>query len=140
MDAGASRPRSVPIEQVVTEPDPYAPFLLSQAIKAHGFVFVSGQAAIGNDGEIVGLGDFDRQAEQAFRNLERALKAAGSRLDRVVKTTIFLRSIENAGKLVELRRKFLSAPYPAESMVEIPSLYSPHALIEIEAIALDEGH
>ncbi|HEV7306433.1 RidA family protein [Ensifer sp.] len=130
----------MPIEQVVTEPDPYAPFLLSQAIKAHGFVFVSGQAAIGNDGEIVGLGDFDRQAEQAFRNLERALKAAGSRLDRVVKTTIFLRSIENAGKLVELRRKFLSAPYPAESMVEIPSLYSPHALIEIEAIALDEGH
>lgn len=45
------------LEQVVTKPDPYAPFLLSQAIKANGFVFVSGQAAIGDNGEIVGEGD-----------------------------------------------------------------------------------
>lgn len=125
------------LEQVVTTPDPYAPFLLSQAIGANGFVFVSGQAAIGDDGEIVGIGDFDRQANQTFRNLDRALKSAGSGLDKVVKTTIFLRSTENAGKMVDLRRKWLSAPYPAESMIEVSSLYSPDALIEIEAIALD---
>lgn len=86
------------LEQVVTKPDPYAPFLLSQAIKANGFVFVSGQAAIGDNGEIVGEGDFDRQAEQAFGNLDRALKAAGSGLDKVVKVTIFLRSMENFAK------------------------------------------
>lgn len=127
----------MPLEQVVTEPDPYAPFLLSQAIKANGFVFVSGQAAIGDNGEIVGEGSFDRQAEQAFRNLDRALKAAGSGLDKVVKTTIFLRSMADSGKLVELRRQWFSAPYPAESMIEVSSLYSPKALIEIEAIALD---
>ncbi len=127
----------MPLEQVVTEPDPYAPFLLSQAIKANGFVFVSGQAAIGDNGEIVGEGNFDRQAEQAFRNLDRALKAAGSGLDKVVKTTIFLRSMADSGKLVELRRQWFSAPYPAESMIEVSSLYSPKALIEIEAIALD---
>ncbi|MEI2296791.1 RidA family protein [Ensifer sp. MJa1] len=127
----------MPLEQVVTRPDPYQPFLLSQAIRANGFVFVSGQLAIGDDGRITGIGDFDRQADQAFRNLERALKAAGSGLDQVVKTTIFLRSIENAGKMVELRRTWLSAPYPAESMVEVSSLSSSQALIEIEAIALD---
>ncbi|YCI06226.1 RidA family protein (plasmid) [Ensifer sp. D2-11] len=127
----------MPLEQVVTEPDPYAPFLLSQAIKANGFVFVSGQAAIGDNGEIVGEGNFDRQAEQAFRNLDRALKAAGSGLDKVVKTTIFLRSMANSGKLVELRRQWFSAPYPAESMIEVSSLYSSEALVEIEAIALD---
>ncbi|MCG5484159.1 MAG: RidA family protein [Sinorhizobium meliloti] len=125
------------LEQVVTKPDPYAPFLLSQAIKANGFVFVSGQAAIGNDGEIVGEGDFDRQAEQAFGNLDRALKAAGSGLDKVVKVTIFLRSMENFAKIVELRRRWFSAPYPADSIIEVSSLYSPKALIEIEAIALD---
>lgn len=125
------------LEQVVTKPDPYAPFLLSQAIKANGFVFVSGQAAIGNDGEIVGEGDFDRQAEQAFGNLDRALKAAGSGLDKVVKVTIFLRSMENFAKIVELRRRWFSAPYPADSIIEVSSLYSPQALIEIEAIALD---
>ncbi|PND26083.1 RidA family protein [Sinorhizobium sp. M4_45] len=125
------------LEQVVTKPDPYAPFLLSQAIKANGFVFVSGQAAIGDNGEIVGEGDFDRQAEQAFGNLDRALKAAGSGLDKVVKVTIFLRSMENFAKIVELRRRWFSAPYPADSIIEVSSLYSPQALIEIEAIALD---
>lgn len=125
------------LEQVVTRPDPYAPFLLSQAIKANGFVFVSGQAAIGDDGEIVGEGDFDRQAEQAFGNLDRALKASGSGLDKVVKVTIFLRSMENFAKIVELRRRWFSAPYPADSIIEVSSLYSPKALIEIEAIALD---
>jgi reactive intermediate/imine deaminase len=125
------------LEQVVTNPDPYAPFLLSQAIRANGFVFVSGQAAIGDDGQIVGEGDFDRQAEQAFGNLDRALKAAGSGLDKVVKVTIFLRSMENFAKIVELRRRWLSAPYPADSIIEVSSLYSPKALIEIEAIALD---
>ncbi|RVG70732.1 RidA family protein [Sinorhizobium meliloti] len=128
------------LEQVVTEPDPYAPFLLSQAIKANGFVFVSGQAAIGDNGEIVGEGDFDRQAEQAFGNLDRALKAAGSGLDKVVKVTIFLRSMENFAKVVELRRKWFSAPYPADSIIEVSSLYSPKAMIEIEAIALNGSH
>ncbi|MGF6156363.1 2-iminobutanoate/2-iminopropanoate deaminase [Ensifer sp. KUDG1] len=127
------------LEQVVTQPDPYAPFLLSQAIKTNGFVFVSGQAAIGDDGNLVGVGDFDRQAEQAFRNLDRALKAAGSGLDKIVKVTIFLRSMENFGKIIELRRKWFSAPYPADSIIEVSSLYSPDALIEIEAIALDGG-
>ncbi|MGF6176782.1 RidA family protein [Ensifer sp. 4252] len=126
------------LEQVITKPDPYAPFLLSQAIKANGFVFVSGQAAIGDDGEIVGENDFDRQAEQAFRNLDRALTAAGSSLSKVVKVTIFLRSMENFGKIVELRRKWFSAPYPADSIIEVSSLYSPKAMIEIEAIALAE--
>ncbi|RVN97158.1 RidA family protein (plasmid) [Sinorhizobium kummerowiae] len=128
------------LEQVVTKPDPCAPFLLSQAIKANGFVFVSGQAAIGDNGEIVGEGDFDRQAEQAFGNLDRALKAAGSGLDKVVKVTIFLRSMENFTKIVELRRKWFSAPYPADSIIEVSSLYSPKAMIEIEAIALDGSH
>ncbi|AEG57149.1 RidA family protein (plasmid) [Sinorhizobium meliloti WSM1022] len=128
------------LEQVVTKPDPYAPFLLSQAIKANGFVFVSGQAAIGDNGEIVGEGDFDRQAEQVFGNLDRALKAAGSGLDKVVKVTIFLRSMENFAKIVELRRKWFSAPYPADSIIEVSSLYSPKAMIEIEAIALDGSH
>ena len=126
------------LEQVITKPDPYAPFLLSQAIRANGFVFVSGQAAIGDDGEIVGENDFDRQAEQAFRNLDLVLTAAGSCLSKVVKVTIFLRSMENFGKIVELRRKWFSAPYPADSIIEVSSLYSPKAMIEIEAIALTE--
>lgn len=123
------------IEQVHTTPDPYAPYLLSQAIRAGGFLFVSGQAGVGEDGGIVGSGDFDRQADQAFRNLERALKAGGSGLDRVVKVTIFLTSMAHFPKIVALRRKWFSKPYPADTIVEISALYSPEAMIEIEAIA-----
>ncbi|QPF75145.1 RidA family protein [Roseateles sp. DAIF2] len=128
------------LEQVHTQPDPYAPYLLSQAIRAGGFLFVSGQAGVGDDGRIVGAsGDFDAQADQAFRNLRRALEAGGSSLRRVVKVTIFLTAMaENFPKIVELRRRWFSAPYPADTIVEVKALYSPEAMIEIEAIALPE--
>lgn len=124
------------LEQIHTQPDPYAPYLLSQAIRAGGLVFVSGQAGVGDDGEIVGPDDFDRQADQAFRNLERALKAADSGLDRIAKVTIYLTSMTHFPKIVELRRKWFSPPYPADTIVEVAALYSPEAMIEIEAVAI----
>ncbi|CAG9176993.1 RidA family protein [Cupriavidus respiraculi] len=126
----------MPLEQVHTQPDPYAPYLLSQAIRAGGFIFVSGQAGVGDDGTIVAPDDFDRQADQAFRNLRRALEAAGSGLDRIAKVTIFLTSMAHFPKIVALRRKWFSTPYPADTIVEVSALYSPEAMIEIEAIAL----
>lgn len=122
--------------QVHTQPDPYAPYLLSQAIRAGALLFVSGQAAVGDDGDIVGTGDFDRQADQAFRNLQRALTAGGSSLDRIVKVNIYLTSMSHFPKIVELRRKWFSAPYPADTIVEVRALYAPEAMIEIEAIAI----
>jgi 2-iminobutanoate/2-iminopropanoate deaminase len=124
------------IDQIHTHPDPYAPYLLSQAMRAGGFVFVSGQAGVGDDGAIVGVGDFDRQADQAFRNLERALKAGGSGLDQIVKVNIYLTSMAHFPKVVELRRKLFSAPYPADTIVEVSALYSPEAMIEIEAVGV----
>lgn len=127
------------IEQVHTQPDPYAPFLLSQAIRAGGMLYVSGQAGYGDDGKIVDASDFDTQANQAFRNLERALVAGGSSLDRVVKVTIFLTSMAHFPEIVELRRKYFCRPYPADTIVEISALYTPEAMIEIEAIAIVDG-
>lgn len=123
-------------QQVHTQPDPYAPYLLSQAIKAGGLVYVSGQAGVGDDGRIVGNGDFDRQAEQAMLNLRRALLAAGSELSQIVKVTIFLTSMSHFPKIVALRRRWFSAPYPADTIVEVSALYTPEAMIEIEAIAI----
>lgn len=127
------------IDQIHTQPDPYAPYLLSQAIRAGGFLFVSGQAGYGDDGVIVAKDDFDLQAEQAFRNLQRALIAGGSSMERIVKVTIFLTSMTHFSKIVELRRKWFSVPYPADTIVEISALYSPDAMIEIEAIAIVTG-
>ena len=122
--------------QVRTQPDPYAPYLLSQAMRAGGLLFVSGQAGVDDDGKIVGDGDFDRQADQAFRNLQRALVAGGSNLDRIIKVNIYLTSMSHFSKIVELRRKWFSPPYPADTIVEVSALYTPQAMIEIEAIAL----
>ena len=123
------------IEGITTQPDPYAPYLLSQAIKSDPFVFVSGQAGYDADGKIV-KGGFPAQGEQAFQNLNRALIAAGSSLDKVVKVTIFVTDMGQFNHLVDLRRKYFSAPYPADSIVEIKALYTPEAMIEIEATAL----
>ena len=124
------------MEQIRTDPDPYEPFRLSQAMRVGGLLFVSGQAAISPEGELVGIGDFDAQAEQTFRNLERVLEAGGSGLDRVVKVTIFLTDMANFPKIVELRRRWFTPPYPADTIVEVSSLALPGLEIEIEAIAV----
>ncbi len=123
------------IEGVSTQPDPYTPYLLSQAIKSGPFVFVSGQAGYDDNGKIV-EGGFAAQGEQAFQNLNRALTAAGTSLDKVVKVTIFVTDMGEFSNVVDLRRKHFSVPYPADSIVEIKALYTPEAMIEIEAIAL----
>jgi len=124
------------VEQIRLDPDPYEPFRLSQGFRVGDLVIVSGQAAIDQDGHIVGVGDCDAQAEQVFRNLTRVLAAAGSGLDRVVKVTIYLTDMGNFPKIVELRGKWFTAPYPADTIVEVSSLALPGLEIEIEAIAV----
>jgi 2-iminobutanoate/2-iminopropanoate deaminase len=124
------------IERITTDPDPYEPFRLALGYRVGDLLFVSGQAAIGPQGEIVGEGDFDAQAEQTFRNLERVLEAGGSSLANVVKVTIFLTDMANFPKIVELRGKWFTPPYPADTIVEVTSLALPELVIEIEAIAV----
>jgi len=122
------------LERVVTTPDNYAPFLLSQGIRFGNLLFVSGQAGAGEDGKIV-EGGFRAQGEQAFANLRRVLEAGGSSLTDVIKVTIFVTNMGNFQEVVELRRKFFSEPYPADTIAEVKALYNPAVMIEIEAIA-----
>jgi reactive intermediate/imine deaminase len=124
------------IEQIKITPDPYKPFRLAQGYRVGEMLYISGQAAIDGDGNLVGVGDFDAQARQVFANLDKVLKAGGSSLMNVVKVTIFLRDMANFEKIVALRGKYFTEPYPADTIVEISSLYSPDALLEIEAIAV----
>jgi 2-iminobutanoate/2-iminopropanoate deaminase len=124
------------VQQITIEPDAYKPFRLAQGYRVGELLFISGQAAIDGDGQLVGVGDFDAQAEQVFANLERVLRAGGSSLAHVIKVTIFLRDMANFPKIVELRGRYFTPPYPADTIVEVTSLYSPEALIEIEAIAV----
>jgi 2-iminobutanoate/2-iminopropanoate deaminase len=125
-----------PMQRIRTEPDPFEPFALSQGIAVGDWLFISGQAALDEQGAIVGEGDFLAQAECAFGNLQRVLQAAGSDLHDVVKVTIFMTDISRFAEVVELRKRFFSAPYPADSIVEVKALALPQLQFEIEAIAV----
>ncbi len=122
------------LQRIKTQPDIYEPFLLSQGIRVGDFLFVSGQAGY-DDGQIV-KGGFRAQGEQAFSNLERVLTAGGAGFKNVAKVIIFVTDMSNFDEVVELRRKYFSEPYPADSIVEVSGLYTPEAMIEIEAIAV----
>lgn len=124
------------IEQIHVTPDPYEPYRLAQAHRVGDLVFVSGQTPVDGDGSIVGSGDFDAQAQQTFENLSRILQAAGSSLENVVKVTILLTDMSNFDKIVELRGRWFTQPYPADTIVEVSSLFSPDVMIEIEAVAV----
>ena len=122
--------------RIVLDPDPLEPYLLSQGFRVGDLVIVSGQAALDEAGAVVGAGDFDAQAEQTFRNLARVLEAGGSSLDRVVKVTVFLTDMSKFPKVVELRRRWFTPPYPADTTVEVSALALPALEIEIDAIAV----
>lgn len=124
------------IAPIQINPDPYKPFRLAQGYRAGDFLFISGQTAIDEHGQLAGIGDFDKQADRAFENLEKVLKAGGSSFRNVIKVTILLKDMRNFNKIVALRGKYFKAPYPADTILEVSSLYSPDALIEIEAVAV----
>lgn len=126
-------------ERIKLEPDPFDQFNIALGYRAGGLAIVSGQAAIAQDGQIVGVDDFDAQAEQTFENLRRVLEAAGSGLDKVIKVTIYLTDMANFPKVVDLRARYFTQPWPADTIVGVTSLALPELQIEIEAIALTSG-
>lgn len=116
-------------------PAPFQGAPYSQAIKANGFVFVSGQLALKPDHtEITGDG-IAEQTEQVLANLKAILEAAGSGLDRLVKTTVFLQNLDDFAGMNEVYKQHVGDTPPARSTVEVARLPS-GALVEIEAVAL----
>lgn len=125
--------------RIQTEPDYYEPFRIAQAYRVGDLIYTSGQASIDKDGNLIGVDDFDAQAEQTFANLRELLQAGGSDLSKVVKVTIYLCDIDNFPKILELRERWFTPPYPADTIVEVSSLALPELEIEIDAIALADG-
>jgi 2-iminobutanoate/2-iminopropanoate deaminase len=116
-------------------PAPFQGAPYSQAITANGLVFVSGQLALRpGDKEIAGAG-IEEQTEQVFANLAAILEAAGSGLDRLVKTTVFLQNLSDFQGMNSVYGKHVGDTPPARSTIEVAALPS-GALVEIEAIAL----
>ncbi len=122
-------------EVIATKDAPQAIGPYSQAIKANGFVFVSGQIPINPaDGTIVG-GAISEQTERVMTNLKHILAAAGSSLDKVVKSTVFLKSMSDFAAMNDVYGKFFSAAPPARATVEVARLPK-DVLVEIDVIAL----
>jgi 2-iminobutanoate/2-iminopropanoate deaminase len=116
-------------------PAPFQGAPYSQAIAANGFVFVSGQLSLRpGEKELTG-GAIGEQTEQVFANLRAILEEAGSGLDRLVKTTVFLQDLDDFAGMNEVYAKHVGDTPPARSTVEVARLPS-GALVEIEAIAL----
>jgi 2-iminobutanoate/2-iminopropanoate deaminase len=116
-------------------PAPFQGAPYSQAISAAGLVFVAGQVALRPDhAEIVGE-TIQEQTEQVFANLRAILEEAGSGLDRLVKTTVYLADFGEFAGMNEVYARHVSDQPPARATVEVASLPS-GAKVEIEAIAL----
>jgi 2-iminobutanoate/2-iminopropanoate deaminase len=124
-------------EPIRTEaaPAPFQGAPYSQAIKAGGFVFVSGQLALRPGEKELVAGGITEQTEQVLANLEAILTAAGSSLDRIVKTTVFLQNLDDFAGMNEVYARRVGSVPPARSTFEVAKLPS-GALVEIEAIAL----
>ena len=122
-------------EVIATKDAPQAIGPYSQAIKAAGLVFCSGQIALDPASGTIVAGDVAGQTERVLRNLSAVLAAAGSGLDRVVKTTVFLKNMGDFAAMNEVYgRHFRTAP-PARSTVEAARLPK-DVLVEIDVIAL----
>jgi 2-iminobutanoate/2-iminopropanoate deaminase len=116
-------------------PAPFQGAPYSQAIRAGGLVFVSGQLALKPGGhEIVGEA-IAEQTEQVFANLRAILDEAGSGLDRIVKTTVYLRDLDDFQGMNDVYRKYAGDVPPARATLGVSALPS-GALVEIDAIAL----
>ena len=122
-------------EAISTNDGPKAIGPYSQAIKANGFVFVSGQVGIDPATQQVITGDVAAQTDRIMKNLAGILKAAGSGLDKVVRSTVFLKDMNNFGAMNEVYGKYFSSTPPARSTVEVARLPKDVA-VEIDVIAL----
>jgi 2-iminobutanoate/2-iminopropanoate deaminase len=120
---------------VSTKDAPQAIGPYSQAIKANGFVFTSGQIAIDPATQQVVAGDVAAQTDRVLRNVSEILEAAGSGLGKVVRSTVFLKDMNDFAAMNQVYEKYFSSAAPARSTVEVARLPK-DVLVEIDVIAL----
>jgi 2-iminobutanoate/2-iminopropanoate deaminase len=126
------------VKEVVRTDGAPAPFQgapYSQAIKAGGLVFVAGQVGITPDNPVPVGDTIQEQTEQTLLNLRAILEAAGSGIDRLVKTTVFLTNLDDFQGMNEVYARHVGDQPPARSTFEVSKL-PPGLLVEIEAVAL----
>ncbi|HLW81178.1 MAG TPA: RidA family protein [Candidatus Acidoferrales bacterium] len=121
-------------EIIATENGPKAIGPYSQAVKANGFIFVSGQICLDPMTQTLIEGDIAKQTERVMENLKGIVEAAGSSLDRVVKTTVFLSDMNDFAKMNEVYGRYFTTSAPARATVQVARLPR-DVKVEIEVIA-----
>lgn len=122
-------------EIINTDRAPKAIGPYSQAVKANGFIFVSGQIPIDPDTNDIVRGDIAEQTRRILKNIKNILEAAGASLEDVVKTTVYLKDIKKFGDMNQIYGEFFTTLFPARATVEVSNL--PKGVdIEIDAIAV----
>ena len=121
------------MKEIKTNKAPAAIGPYSQAIVTGNILFTSGQIPVNPDTGEIPVGA-EAQANQVFINLKNLLEEAGTSIDNVVKTTVFIKNMEDFAAINEIYEKYFSRPYPARSCVEVARLPK-DVLIEVEAVA-----
>ncbi len=122
------------MKEISTDRAPAAIGPYSQAVETGNMIFTSGVIPVDPiTGEISG-NDAAEQAEQAFNNLKALLEESGSGMDRVVKTTVFIKNMDDFSRINEVYARHFFKPYPSRSCVEVARLPK-DVLIEVEAVA-----
>jgi 2-iminobutanoate/2-iminopropanoate deaminase len=121
--------------QTPNAPAPIGPY--AQAIRANGFIFVSGQIPIDPQSNAVIRGDIEFQTRQVLKNLSAILEAAGSGLRGVVMTTIYMANLDDFPRFNQVYSEFFGEVQPARATVQVDRLPK-EVLVEIAAIALDQ--
>jgi 2-iminobutanoate/2-iminopropanoate deaminase len=122
-------------EIISTKDAPQAIGPYSQAVRANGFVFASGQIALDPTTQQVVPGDVAAQTDRVLRNLSEILEAAGSGLGKVVRSTVFLKNMNDFAAMNQVYGKYFSSAPPARSTVEVARLPK-DVLVEIDVIAI----
>ena len=122
-------------EVIATNDGPKAIGPYSQAIRANGFVFISGQIPVDPATQQLVAGDVAAQTERVLQNLSAILKAAGSSLEKVVKAGVFLKNMSDFAAMNEVYGRYFTEAPPARSTVEVARLPK-DVLVEIDVIAL----
>ena len=108
----------------------------SHVARAGNTLYIAGQIALDQDGNLVGLGDAEAQAEQCYRNIGAILEHFGAGPDNVMKMTTFVTNWAFRPLVAAARDRFFQPPYPPNTLIVCTALASPDFLVEIEAIAV----
>ncbi len=127
----------MPIERIQPE-GLYRPPAYSHVVRVGNTVYIAGQTAVDENGQVVGRGDFMAQAVQVFENLKKALASVGADFRHLVKVTTYITDPRYRDMLTEVRRKYYAGNLPASTLIVVAGLAQPEYLLEIEGIAVVE--